>query len=60
MGPLTLLAPLTLIGLLALPLVWWILKVSPPSPKRRMFPPLAILRGVETEEETPNATPLWL
>lgn len=60
MGSLTLLAPLTLFGLLTLPLVWWILKISPPAPKRRLFPPLAILRDVETDEETPNATPLWL
>jgi hypothetical protein len=60
MGTLTLLAPLTLIGLITLPLVWWILKVSPPAPKRRQFPPLAILQGVETDEETPNATPLWV
>ena len=60
MGGLTLLAPLTLIGLLALPLVWLILRISPPAPKREAFPPLAILRGVETDEETPNATPWWL
>lgn len=60
MGSLTLLAPLTLLGLLTLPLVWWILKISPPKPKRRMFPPLAILQGVETDEETPNATPIWV
>lgn len=60
MGSLTLLAPLTLLGLLTLPLVWWILKISPPKPKRRMFPPLAILQGVETDEETPNATPVWV
>lgn len=60
MGSLSLLAPLTLLGLLTLPLVWWILKISPPSPKRRIFPPLAILQGVETDEETPNATPIWV
>ncbi|MGB3456639.1 MAG: DUF4159 domain-containing protein [Litorimonas sp.] len=60
MGSLSLLAPLTLIGLITLPLVWWILKVSPPAPKRRLFPPLAILQGVETDEETPNATPFWV
>lgn len=60
MGSLSLLAPLTLLGLLTLPLVWWILKISPPSPKRRMFPPLAILQGVETDEETPSGTPLWV
>lgn len=60
MGSLSLLAPLTLLGLLTLPLVWWILKISPPKPKRRIFPPLAILQGVETDEETPNATPIWV
>ncbi len=60
MGSLILLAPLTLLGLLTLPLVWWILKISPPAPKRRLFPPLAILIGLETDEETPNATPIWL
>ena len=60
MGSLTLLAPLTLIGLLVLPLIWWILRISPPAPKQQAFPPLAILRGVETDEETPNATPWWL
>jgi hypothetical protein len=60
MGSLTLLAPLTLLGLLTLPLVWWILKISPPVPKRRLFPPLAILQNVQTDEETPNATPIWV
>lgn len=59
-GALSLIAPLTLIGLLALPIVWLILRISPPAPKREIFPPLSILRGVETEEETPNATPIWL
>ena len=60
MGGLTLLAPLTLIGLLVLPLIWLILRISPPAPKQQAFPPIDILRGVETDEETPNATPWWL
>ena len=60
MGGLTLLAPLTLLGLLVLPLVWLILRISPPRPRQQAFPPLAILRGVETDEETPNSTPWWL
>lgn len=60
MGSLTLLAPLTLLGLLALPLVWWILKISPPAPKRRLFPPVAILKDIVTDEETPQGTPLWV
>ncbi len=57
---LTFLAPLTLIGLLALPMIWWLLRVTPPLPKDTDFPPLRILRDVLTEEETPNSTPFWL
>ena len=57
---LTFLAPLTLLGLLGLPLIWWLLRVMPPAPKREVFPPLRLLLDVNTEEETPNSTPLWL
>ena len=59
-GGLTLLAPLTLLGLLSLPLIWWILKITPPRPRKLFFPPLRLLQQIQTEEETPNATPLWL
>ena len=57
---LTFLAPLALLGLMTLPLVWWLLRVSPPRPRQQVFPPLEILRGVQAEEETPAGTPLWL
>ncbi len=57
---LTFLAPLVLLGLLTLPIVWWILRISPPKPRDQIFPPLRILEGVRTEEETPAGTPLWL
>lgn len=60
LGGLTLLAPLTLLGLISLPLIWWILKITPPKPQKMSFPPLRLLQQVKTEEETPNATPLWL
>ena len=60
LGPITFLAPLVLLGLLALPIIWWILRVTPPSPKKEIFPPLRILKDVVTEEETPDSTPLWL
>ena len=59
-GGLTFLAPLVLIGLITLPIVWWILRISPPKPRDQIFPPLRILEGVRTEEETPSGTPLWL
>lgn len=60
LGPLTFLAPLALLGLILLPLIWWLLRVTPPSPKKQTFPPLRILQNVMTEEETPDSTPIWL
>ena len=57
---LTFLAPIVLLGLLTLPIVWWILRISPPKPRDQIFPPLRILEGVNAEEETPAGTPLWL
>ena len=60
LGGLTFLATLTLLGLLVLPIIWWLLRVTPPSPKKEAFPPLRILKDVVTEEETPDSTPWWL
>ena len=60
LGPLTFLAPLALLGLIILPLIWWLLRITPPKPLQQIFPPLRILSEVVTEEETPNSTPLWL
>lgn len=59
-GPLTFLAPLGLLGLLLLPLFWWLLRATPPSPKNQIFPPLRILADVVTYDETPDRTPWWL
>src|SRR6185312_12988008 len=52
--------PLILAALAALPLLWWLLRVTPPLPRRTLFPPLKLLRGLEDEEQTPAATPWWL
>lgn len=53
-------APLILAALAALPVLWWLLRVTPPLPRRTMFPPLKLLRGLEDEEQTPAKTPWWL
>lgn len=60
MGGLSFLAPLALLGLLTLPLIWWILRVAPPAPKVQSFPPLQLFADMDTDEETPAKTPLWL
>ncbi|MGD2133907.1 MAG: DUF4159 domain-containing protein [Maricaulaceae bacterium] len=60
LGPLAFAAPIALAGLLALPLVWLLLRAAPPAPKRRMFPPFRLLMGLSSEEETQERTPWWL
>ncbi|MBT5191754.1 MAG: DUF4159 domain-containing protein [Rhodospirillaceae bacterium] len=60
LGPLALIAPWMLLGLLALPVIWWLLRITPPMPRRVPFPPIRILFGLQGEEETPATTPLWL
>ncbi len=53
-------APWLLLGLLALPVIWLLLRVTPPSPRPQIFPPLRLLLGLVNEEETPAKTPWWL
>lgn len=53
-------APLVLIGLAALPVIWWLLRLTPPRPVREIFPPLKILARVLKTEETPHKSPWWL
>lgn len=60
LGPLAFATPWMLAGLAALPAIWWLLRVSPPLPKRVRFPAIRLLIGLAREEETPAHTPLWL
>ncbi|MGV8938918.1 MAG: DUF4159 domain-containing protein [Allorhizobium sp.] len=53
-------SPAILAALAALPLIWWLLKLTPPLPKAEVFPPLKILASVLKREETPSKSPWWL
>ncbi|KAA3513308.1 DUF4159 domain-containing protein [Agrobacterium rosae] len=53
-------SPFILLGLLALPAIWWLLRLTPPRPKAEVFPPLRILATVLKREETPSKSPWWL
>src|SRR6185437_4612076 len=53
-------SPWLLIGLAALPVLWFLLRVTPPSPRRVAFPPMRLLLGLDPRDETPARTPLWL
>ncbi|MFP4004419.1 MAG: DUF4159 domain-containing protein [Alphaproteobacteria bacterium] len=59
-GALSFTAPWVLAALLALPVIWWLLRVTPPSPQRVRFPALRLLLGLKEEEETPAHMPPWL
>ncbi len=58
--PLSFAEPLLLLGLLSLPVLWWLLRVIPPRPRRIEFPPTRLLFDIAPKEETPSRTPWWL
>ena len=60
LGPFLFLQPWALLGLIALPLLWLLLRATPPEPKRFALPSLALLDDLKPEEETPARTPWWL
>jgi hypothetical protein len=60
LGPIAFLSPWLLAGLIALPVIYWLLRTVPPSPTRLSFPPTRILMGIVNREKTPAKTPWWL
>ncbi len=59
-GALAFLNPLLLGALAALPVLWWLLRATPPSPRRFAFPGVRLLLGLADAERTPDKTPWWL
>ncbi|MCV3270114.1 DUF4159 domain-containing protein [Roseobacter sinensis] len=53
-------APWLLLALLALPILWIILRAVPPAPMRRRFPGVALLLGLKDDESVSDRTPWWL
>ncbi|MDJ0922705.1 MAG: DUF4159 domain-containing protein [Henriciella sp.] len=60
LGPFLFAAPLALLGLIALPIIWYVLRATPPTPKEGVLPSLRLLDDVEQREETPARTPWWV
>ncbi|HEX2654145.1 MAG TPA: BatA domain-containing protein, partial [Xanthobacteraceae bacterium] len=58
--PLGFAEPLVLFGLLSLPVLWWLLRLIPPRPRRIDFPPTRLLFDIAPRDETPSRTPWWL
>ncbi len=59
-GNLVFLNPWILSGLLALPVLWWLLKITPPSPRLIVLPTARFLAGLIPEKQTPSHTPWWI
>ena len=53
-------SPWLLAALLALPILWLILRAVPPAPIRRRFPGVALLLGLKDDETVSDRTPWWL
>ena len=60
LGPIAFASPWLLAALAALPALWWLLRLTPPAPRRLRFPALRLLRDLPQEDETSARTPLWL
>ena len=60
LGPLGFATPWLLAALVALPVLWWLLRAVPPAPVRRRFPGVALLLGLTDERSESDRTPWWL
>jgi hypothetical protein len=58
--PLAFTAPVALLALAALPVLYYLLKVTPPRPIQIPFPPLKLILDLQPKDETPAHTPWWL
>jgi Domain of unknown function (DUF4159)/Aerotolerance regulator N-terminal len=59
-GAIGFLQPWVLTALAALPAIWWLLRLTPPTPQLVVFPPTRLLKDLKTTEETPAHSPWWL
>ena len=60
LGALTFGTPLALWALASLPVIWWLLRFTPPKPESVRFPPFRLLLDLISREDQPDKTPWWL
>jgi len=60
LGPVVFVTPWVLAALAVLPVIYWLLRVTPPAPRLLHFPAIRLLRDLIARERTPERTPLWL
>lgn len=52
-------SPLIFAGLAALPVIWWLSRNNPPSPRIENFPSMRLLLGFQSDEVKPDTMPVW-
>jgi hypothetical protein len=52
--------PWLLVAFAALPVIWWLVRASPPAPRTQLFPALRLLADLRSTVEQPARTPPWL
>jgi hypothetical protein len=60
LGALSFLSPWILAGFAAVPVIWWLLRLTPPAPWRQKFPPIQLLLDIVQKEDTTAKSPWWL
>ncbi|MBT6960006.1 MAG: hypothetical protein HOA00_02585, partial [Rhodospirillaceae bacterium] len=60
LGALTFASPWVLTTLAVLPLIWLLLRVTPPAARRLSFPAIRLLIGLTSPEKSAARTPWWL
>ena len=59
-GSLSFLSPWLLAPLAGLQVLWWLLRLTPPAPRKIDFPAIRLLMSLKAQEETPAHTQWWL
>lgn len=59
LGPVAFGAPWALLGLTALPALWWLMRATPPKPRIVSFPAMRILFNLTAEGQQPVLMPWW-
>ncbi len=60
LGPLAFATPAALVALTVLPAIWWLLRITPPTPAHITFPPIRFLAALASTDESAARTPPWL
>lgn len=59
-GSLSFFTPWAFAGFLILPAVWWIVRLTPPRPRRTRFPAIRLLAQVANNHHSSESYPWWL